>query len=155
VIRPLRIAHRRIWPVLALGLPALVLAALAARKSVPVVGDVIPFRAPADRLLQRIEGSRADGAPLAVSLYRATDGALSVSFAGEALDGLPEVLAYWIPTDGVDPIEGGTLLGQARGDEPLGLPNRVVHTPGMLALYDLAHAEVVATLRLPASGAVP
>jgi hypothetical protein len=153
LIRPLRIAHRRIWAVLALGLPALVLAALAARRPVPVVADAIPFHAPAGRLLYQVEGRRADDALVRASLYRATDGAFSVPFPRQALEGLPEVLAYWIPTDGVDPIEDGTPLGQVRGDEPLGLPDRVGTTPGVIALYDLAHGDVVATLRLPGRGA--
>ena len=155
MIRPLRIAHRRVWAVLALGLPALVVVALTARRPVPVVADASPFRVPAGRLLYQIEGRRIDGALVRASLYRATDGTLSVSFPRQALEGRPACLAYWIPTDGVDPIEDGTPLGQVRGDEPLRLPDRVRHTPGLLALYDLAHGDVVATVRLTAPGAAP
>jgi len=153
VIRPLRIAHRRVWPALALGLPALVLAALAARRPIPVEFDAIPFGAPAGRLVYAVEGRRADGVPFRASLYRATDGAaqaLALSIPGEALDELPEVLAYWMLGDGADPIASGVLLGPVRGDELLRLPDQASRTPGVLVLYDLARGAVVATVGLTA-----
>ena len=149
MIRPLRVAHRRIWPVLAIVLPGLVIAALAVRRPVPVVG-AIPTDAHRGQLLREVEGRRGDGEPLRISIYRVAAGELAVSVSASALRGVPELLAYWVPTDGVDPIANGTLLGQVRSDTPIPLPARAASTPGVLALYDLAHGEVAATVLLPA-----
>ena len=80
-------------------------------------------------------------------------GLLALLLPVEALVGRPELLAYFIP-QGVEPrIESGTLLGAARGGAALPLPVLANGTPGVIALYDLANDDVVATLHLPRRGA--
>ena len=155
MIRPLRIVHRAAWPAIAAGLGLLVVAALVARQPVPVVPDVRPFE-PARTRLGELEGRRADGTAFRATLLGASDrsdGSLALLLPVEALVGRPELLAYFIP-QGVEPrIESGTLLGAARGGAALPLPVLANGTPGVIALYDLANDDVVATLHLPRRGA--
>jgi hypothetical protein len=127
MIRPLRLVHRATWPVLAAILALLVLSALAARRPVPIVPAARPF-----------EPTGSDR---------------SILVPAEALRGRPELVAYFIADGAELRIERGTLVGTVRGGEALRLPDAVGTVAGTLALYDLAHGEIVATVRVPARGA--
>ena len=152
MIRPLRVWHRRMISILALVVPALLVAALAVRRPAPTDSDAADpleqerFRP--ERVTQRI--SSAPPLP-----------AIEVELAGLALslhtalfDERPDVLLYWSADR---PASGGTwpgeahLLGSGDGhfDGFLLLPEAARKRDGWLVLYSVAHREVVAELQLP------
>jgi hypothetical protein len=155
VIRALRVRHRAAALAMAVGLPVLVVAALAARVPGPVVGSANPVVVPAGPVVAEIHGQRADGSRLLVRVHGAgtlPERAVAVSVPVGALGGLGEVLAYWAAEGDARDVDRGALLGALRADVPVVLPAGVDGTSGVLVLYDLAHAEVVATVALEGAG---
>jgi len=130
---------------LALVVPALLVAALAARRPVPTDPQAAGLLA-RDAAWQSREARRvADGVEL-VGLAVRLDRAL--------FDTRPDVLAYWsaerTTTGGAWPGQAHLLGSAADGLEGfLRLPEQAAETDGWLVLYSLAHAEVVAELQLP------
>jgi hypothetical protein len=150
VIRPLRVVHRAVWPALAAVLAVLVPASLVVRRPVPVVPDARPF-AQAHRRVGEVEGQRVDGGSFRAALLGADDRSgpdLWLLVPADALRGRPDLLAYFIADGHRLRVEEGTLLGTIRAGAALPLSGRSAGARGVLALYDLAHGEIVATLRL-------
>jgi len=171
--RALRRAHRHAFAALALLLPAGVTLALLARAPLPssaspaltrALGDAprapltVTWQARAEHDgLTIVAGigwaAPADGAP------DAPPRAAMLELDVRSATGSPELLAYWSAA-GVtgDPLpDGSVLLGPVRfaASRRFTLPDPARTQRGRVALYDVAHARVVATLDVPAAAAPP
>ena len=129
MIRPLRRAHRAIVTMLALVLPVLVVAALAARREIPAstrFAGLSPRRA-------TFEGE----GPGAIVRWE------------KRLEQLPapDVLVYWSgePVSGSVLPRDAVLVGRFVPDV---LPSPASRSAGYLILYSLAHQEVIDAARL-------
>jgi hypothetical protein len=160
VIAPLRKSHGLAAASLAVVLPVVISAGLAARAERPTLDLPEPLRAK-DSSLPVVLFDRADlwsGAPVRTLL--ATDEAggfatraavrLTVEGAGDA----PDLLVYWSANPAAAGVSEGVLLGAVAGGAPawFPLPGAALHSGGRLTLYSLGHDEVIATAELPAAG---
>lgn len=156
MIAPLRRLHRRASVALAIAVPALLVAAIAARPGIPVNAN-LPSSAHAAqvRATQRLVWSRPD---IVSSLDFTADGSTEVVLDAQSLAAEPGVLVFWLETaDTSDPPAAGRLLGAVRGTgrQRIPLPAEAATRGGRLALYSLGHDEVIATATIDASGGQP
>ncbi|HZR84943.1 MAG TPA: hypothetical protein VFD92_27860 [Candidatus Binatia bacterium] len=168
--RALRLRHRRVVALLAIALPAAVVAAVAARPAPPVQGRDPVGEPPAEP-----SASVAAGAPAAVASAgegplrlaarvvpadaRAPEPSparLEVDVRGDVAQ--PELLAYWAPVapGAIVPRDrdlpaGSVLLGPARigGARTFALPDAAGRQAGEVIVYSLAHGRVAAAVALP------
>lgn len=157
MIRPLRVAHRRIIPALGLLLPLATAAALQARRPPPTM-DTLP-QALAPVRLDAGAGPRRDGlwtgAFLATTLGRA-QGRRAVSLSPLAPLRQPDPLLYWVEEA---PAPGGALpaacwlLGTlGEGPDQVFLLPASAGSTGALVLYSLPNAAVIASAPLTEGG---
>ena len=146
MIAPLRRGHRVAWPLLAMLLPTLYAASLAARPQWPDDDLDDPGRLPGNGY--NAQDGVAEIAEAALSLRQRTN-RLDV----EPLDGptVPDALLYWSPRipppESRDVPEDAVFLGAIGGRErTVDLPES---TSGALVLYSGAHRRVVAAIPLP------
>ena len=156
MIAPLRRWHRRAFGVLAFVVPAILVAAIAARPEAPVNAALPSDSQPSPvRAARQIAWSRPD---VVSSLELRTDGATEIAFDPQSLATEPSVLVYWLdPDDPSDPPAAGRLLGAVRGTgrQRFLLPADAATRGGRLALYSLAHDEVIATATIVSTGGQP
>lgn len=156
MIAPLRRWHRRAFGVLAIAVPAILVAAIAARPDAPVnaalPSDVQPSQV---RETIQLAWSRPD---VVSTLVLTIAGATEIALDAQSLATEPTVLVYWLdPNDASDPPAAGRLLGAVRGTgrQRIPLPADAATRGGRLALYSLAHDEVIATATIAATGGQP
>ena len=144
MIAPLRRRHRWTWVVLAVGVPALYVAALAARPTWPTE--------PARGLPSEAGGAERPrvelaGEGVAVSV---TDEAVVVEPLGGPLP--PDLCLYWTSTESgrLDGMPGDARLLGAVGAGRVVLPHQPLDR-GTLCFYSVAYAELRAVLPLPLS----
>ena len=156
MIAELRRWHRRAFGALAVAVPAILVAAIAARPDVPVNAALPSDTRPAQvRATRQLAWSRPD---VVSSLELTTEGATEIAFDSQSLATEPSVLVYWLdPNDPSDPPSAGRLLGALRGTgrQRIPLPADAATRGGRLALYSLAHDEVIATATIAAMGGQP
>jgi hypothetical protein len=156
--RSLRARHRA--AILALGLlvPGLFAAALVARRPPP--DPTAPLEVVAPGLPDVIHEAVVDLAeygPLALRVHRAAGVAsgFDLTLSRSALDGPPDLLAYWT-AGAVDSLDRAVLLGQvAPGASVVRLPGAAATRSGTLLFYSLAHRSLVATAPLSALASEP
>lgn len=153
MIAELRRWHRRAFGVLAFVVPAILVAAIAARPDAPVNAALPSDSQPSQvRATRQLEWSRPD---VVSSLELTTEGATEIAIDARSLATEPSVLVYWLdPNDPSDPPAAGRLLGAVRGTgrQRIPLPADAATRGGRLALYSLAHDEVIATATIVATG---
>jgi len=151
VIAPLRRVHRFAWAGLVLTVPAILGAAIAARPGAPVNAWLPLPPAPA---------AAPGGTPISwdrpgIAATIAADGPTpSIDVDATTLAGEPDVLVYWYaPGEAVEPPRSGRLIGAVRGSGTARIPIPAdLRAGGAIALYSLAHDEIVARAALPATG---
>ena len=152
MIRAARARHRIFW-LLSIALPGGVGAALMARPEVPTT-EIVPtasFHVPDGLRWDRI--GRLDGL---ATLESATDDSKRYLRISPLLDPqLADALVYWTedPTAAGLQEAGGSdafLLGSLMGAEERAflLPDRAELSRGAIAIYSLAHREIVSVLSL-------
>ena len=156
MIAPLRRWHRHAFGVLAIAVPAILVAAIAARPDAPV-NAALPSDVPPSqlRVSRPLAWSRLD---VVSSLEITNAGASEIALEAQSLATEPTVLVYWLdPNDASDPPAPGRLLGAVRGTgrQRIPLPADAATRGGRLALYSLAHDEVIATAAIAATGGQP
>lgn len=156
MIAPLRRLHRRACVALAVAVPALLVAAIAARPGIPI-NEVLPSdsQPPQVRAAKPVEWSRPD---IVSSLEFTAGGATEIAIDARTLAVDPSVLVYWLePGETSEPPMTGRLLGAVRGAgrQRLSLPADSAIRGGRLALFSLAHDEVIATATIDATGGQP
>lgn len=156
MIHARRVAHRRIFGVLVVAIPALWAAGLLLRPELPPLS-------PADRRLLAEAGFRTDapeGAPgtrvvaagpaeFRVGVERGARGEPLLALQPTRAILEPDLLVYWTPPGSDAPGAGSVLLGSLAGSAArrLPLPERAAGG-GSIVVYSLAHGEVVARLAL-------
>lgn len=158
MIRSRRKAHRVAFCLLAVGLPALLIAALLVRPQWPAsrtplasaAGYGAAAAASGRRFEARVGKLVFDLAPV----RGAKRGYLALDVTPRGLLLAPDVLVYWTPAIG-DAAKGGLaadtlLVGSlaGRATRRLVLPVRVRQVRGSLQLYSLAHGRVLAAIAL-------
>lgn len=153
MIAELRRVHRFASAALAVAVPVVFAAAIASRPGLPV-NTSLPSGLPATEVVSTT--------PLAWSspgisgeLARHADGRIALDLDARSVATTPDVLVYWLePDDASDPPESGSLLGSIRGShrQLIDLPAGAAERGGRLALYSLAHDEIVATSTFAPSG---
>ena len=151
MIQPLRTGHRRVMFTLAVALPVLFVAGLAARKS----------PAPANRAVKWEEGERTQIQWRPATSFRlgSTEATIRESADGRWLeirlsaDPLtPDLLVYWSPIapsgDALPPDSHllGTLAGQHA--QRMQLPASARQSGGYVMVYSLAHQSLTGSVRL-------
>jgi hypothetical protein len=141
MIRPLRVAHRRIFGILAVALPVTIAAGLVARR--PQESHLAEVKSEPAQVLKRVPSQKRAFALIFRRDSGSQGGIRTVLQASTSLNE-PDLLAYW--TNESRPGEalpaGSVLLGAV-------VPGRVssVSLPegqeGRVVLYSLAHHEVV------------
>ena len=158
MIHARRTAHRRIFSVLAVAVPALWAAGLWLRPEVP------PRSAADPRLLAEAgfaldaEGSgspprrvAAGAAAFEVEFERRPDGQRLLAIRPSAVILKPDLLVYWTPrAERVAPGGDAVLIGRLAGSSRrwLRLPERAADASGDVLVYSLAHGEVVSRFAL-------
>jgi hypothetical protein len=178
VIRPLRRRHRQVWGALAVVLPAVYVAALAARPAPPRLDPLPPALVsgvPEGAAELGVRDNLWRGAVLRTRLLALPGGGLAVELAASAVPAVPTPLVYW--SSGAEAASAGetaerpgeapglcaheglpaeaTLLGPLGfgGPTVLPLPEAARTGAGRLLLWSFGHGRVVAWAELPASGA--
>lgn len=152
MIAPLRRWHRRAFGALAIAVPAILVAAIAARPDAPV-NAALPSDSQSGqvRATRQLAWSRTDvDSDLSITAVGA-----DISIEAGSLATEPNVLVYWLEAgESEEPPAAGRLLGAVRGTgrQRIPLPADAAARGGRLALYSLAHDEVIATATLAASG---
>ncbi len=150
MIRPLRQRHRRIVIALGIFLPVAFAIGIAARRPIPVAGELPSSLAIAMQPFEKIEWQRTDlfeKSKIQVRLSREHSGAgkFAVSFTAATDFVKPDLLVYWsagnqnltnaLPDDAI-------LLG-AFNSLQLSLPEIAKKSDGTLVLFSLADNEIV------------
>jgi hypothetical protein len=153
MIAELRRVHRFSSVALAVAVPVVFAAAIGARPDAPVNAS-LPSVAhdPYARATHPLAWSRPD---IRAELVLAADDSSTVSIDASSLAVEPTVLVYWLETgETSEPPAAGRLLGAVRGTGPqtIALPAGAALRGGSVALYSLAHEEVVATAMIAAQG---
>jgi len=147
MIQPLRIVHRRLFLTLAVALPAILTAGLAARRQAPQV-IAKPEGAVAERFIMKKSDRMWQNNPIVTEFYGDASDPAAAYVAlrpTHALDE-PDLLLYWISGD----LSGNELPPQAR---LLGsfVPGNILaldthgQRSGRLVLYSAAHRAIVDT----------
>ena len=155
MIAPLRRRHRLMTTLLAIAVPVLYIAALAARTGQPVAGELpaaltasVPAEVVAD-LGDFFEGP-------AIGLRLRGDGARWwLELAPRAPVVRPETLVYWTPSAPGSRLPDDAFLLGALGSRTrtFPVPDGALGRAGWLVLYSLGHQELFAAAELPAIGA--
>jgi hypothetical protein len=152
MIQPLRSAHRVVFLLAALVLPALLVAGLRARRPSPLMAAVpLPAATPAGPSLTW----KTRGGTAIISLVQpgAGGGGLEIELSPATAFRGPDLLLYWtargLPVDDLAPAD--VLLGEVSGQpvRRFQLPPAVGPGQGSLLLFSLAHHEVIGTTALP------
>ena len=153
MIAELRRVHRFSSVTLAVAVPVVFAAAIAARPEAPVNASLPSgTRASDARAKHPLAWTRPD---IRAELALAPDGTSTVSIDASTLAVEPTVLVYWLETgETSEPPAAGLLLGAVRGTGPqtIALPAGATLRGGSVALYSLAHEEVVSTATIAAQG---
>jgi hypothetical protein len=169
VIRVHRRRHLWAFAILAFVLPTILVAALAARRTPPVVASApTALTDPTLDTWVALDSSEAQvrEAPIRIRLLApltsATPTRLGVELEPAGAIGRPDVLVYWIGTSpGVSEVlpAEALLIGSIGGARPrrFELPQPALQASGSLVLYSAAHREILATLPVPQArvGATP
>lgn len=153
MISELRRIHRFASVALAAAVPVFFAAAIASRPGPPVNAS-LPSGVPATEVVSTtpLAWSRPE---VSGELARRADGRIALDLDARTVATTPDVLVYWLePSDAADPPESGSLLGSIRGSHRklIDLPTGAEERGGRLALYSLAHDEIVATSTVVPSG---
>jgi len=146
MIQPLRIAHRRVFFGLAVLLPCVLIAGIAARVPVMRVSsqlEVTPENAYLLRQSDRLWKKHLIQSKFFSNPARANE--ILVILQPEKPISDPDLLLYWVESNVSETSlpSSAVLLGSFVPDRGLSLP-RGVHN-GNLVLYSLAHREVIDT----------
>jgi hypothetical protein len=151
MIRPLRQRHRRTMIALGIVLPMAFVIGIAARRPVPVMGELPMALVPVAGNWESAGPERSDlftKAPVTVRLLRVPGetrvSAVQLSAGKDFLK--PDLLVYWVAgavrvTDKLP--DQAVLLGVFQTSVALPLPRNAPATGGSLVLYSLADQEVV------------
>ena len=150
MIHSRRRAHRRIFAVLAVGIPVLLASGLLLRPEVPPLpGDGASlFTAAGFERGETPAGVDVAAGARRFALHRSEEDARSVVLAPRDDLLRPDLLVYWTAQAVEDALPpDAVLVGSLAGTAPrrLTLPR----AEGRLALYSLGHREVVSVLELP------
>ena len=169
MIRAHRRRHLGAFTILAVVLPVILVAALAARRTPPVVASApTALTDPALDTWVALDSAEAEvlEVPIRIRLLAPLPSTTPTRFGVELEPtqpiGRPDVLVYWtasppaineaLPSDGL-------LLGSIGGTRPrrFELPQPALQIRGSLILYSAAHREVLGTLPVPKAlvGATP
>jgi len=145
MIRRLRSAHRIVWLVALLVLPAVVVLGLGARRPPPLVApEGMP---PALPLGPSFTWVTQAGSVVASLVRLAGDSTLALELSGATALRGPDLLLYWSPRprpiDTLDSLDIllGSVSGQPRRRFPL--PAAAGIQPGSIVLFSLAHHAVL------------
>jgi hypothetical protein len=149
MIRPLRQLHRRGFIALGIFLPLALAVGIAARKSVSVAAELPPVLA-APQKFESVEWERSDlfpKSPVTVRLLREqkNTGPFAIGFSADKNFVKADLMVYWIQTNAqfTNALPNGAVLLGSFDSTALLLPDDFTKSAGRLALYSLAHGEIV------------
>ena len=150
MIRPLRRRHRRIFVTLGIFLPVAFAVGIAARKPIPVAGELPSALAAATQAFEKIAWRRDDlfmKTAIQVRLLREHSGAgkFAVSFSAAKYFVKPDLLVYWSAGNiaNTNALPANAILLGAFCSPQLPLPAAAENSKGALVLFSLADNEVV------------
>lgn len=155
--RSLRTVHRRVFVVVAIGVPALIVTALTNRAPRPGVGAV-DLDSPAAGSHSRIVVSESAelwrSVEIGTQVLELDRGGYEIELSAGEISGPPDLLLYW--SSEASPVrlsESSRLLGPySGGTRRFAMPIGTDPRAGMLILYSLAHKSVFATAEVPNDG---
>ncbi len=151
MIRPLRRAHRVIWTLLAIALPAGYLIALQARPGAPLSAAPAAAAGPGAPVGE-VHGL-LDDVGVRARVWTGDDGPVLELWPARDLQ-RPDVLVYWSPIAAHDALpERAHLIGRLAGTQRrrMSLPRNAAARDGHVYLYSLGHQALVASGPLPAT----
>lgn len=162
MIRSLRVRHRRVVVGLAVLVPAVFIAGLAARRPAGKGISLPPGlqTEPATSVLLQLEGGDRLDWSVALLDPAEVEGPPRVAVTLRSDPKLPELLVYWA-RGGPAPAErlpdAGRLLGPlpGSGTAVFEMPLRAFVYEGQLVVYSLPHGEVIDTIDLPSIDSIP
>ena len=136
MIAPLRRRHRVMTVLLAVAVPAVLVAALGSRRAVPA---------------SRLPATLAAGPTTSTATVRSHDGSVEIALPATVAPGL---LAYWTSQDVSGRLpDDAVLLGPVGGSRLRTFPLPHDADSGRIVIYSLGHQEVVEIL--PLDGGAP
>jgi hypothetical protein len=152
----LRVRHRRTWFALAVLVPGVLLAGLAARGDVPVDAGATERGHLPGPTSEPVATGLADADPaIAGGRWSDAEGRLWLDLEPTRDLAAPDVLVYWTvrPDAGEEDLSDAWLLGALRGRARvrMALPEGAAGGAGTLLLYSLGHRELVASAPLERS----